>query len=163
MTTAPIILDESHDVAIDPSNYPELTAALENMPVLFGLVAQGHIPTIENMLTEHKSWEEISDVIGWVPGTAKEHYDRYLATRQADCDCQPALPPMLTITITTPTFAANLRAAIEKTGHSITEVAKRASISRQSLTFYLSGAREPTFAAACKLADACGVRVDRLR
>jgi hypothetical protein len=41
-------------------------------------VAQGHIPTIEKMVAEGRSWDEIGNKIGWCPKTAKEHYDRYL-------------------------------------------------------------------------------------
>ena len=49
-----------------------------NTPVLFGLVAQGHIPTIEKMLSEQKTWEEIGKKINWCPKTAQEYYERYL-------------------------------------------------------------------------------------
>lgn len=48
-----------------------------NVPFLFGLKAQGHIPTIERMLAEGKDWEAIGNVIGWCHKTAKEHYERY--------------------------------------------------------------------------------------
>lgn len=51
---------------------------LLNQPVLFGLKAQGHIPTIESMLKEQKSWEEIGKKINWCPETAKKHYQWYL-------------------------------------------------------------------------------------
>lgn len=51
---------------------------LLNVPILFGLEAQGKIPTIEKMLAEQKSWDEIGIAIGWMPDTAKEHYERYL-------------------------------------------------------------------------------------
>ena len=51
-----------------------------NVPFLFGLKAQGHITTIEKMLKENKTWEEIGEVIHWCPKTAKEHYERYLAS-----------------------------------------------------------------------------------
>lgn len=54
---------------------------LLNMPVLFGLEAQGHIPTIEKMLAENKTWDEIGKNIGWMPDTAQEHYERYLKRR----------------------------------------------------------------------------------
>ena len=55
--------------------YPDLA----NARVLFGLKAQGHIPTIERMLKENKSWEEIGQEIGWLPKTAQEHYERYVS------------------------------------------------------------------------------------
>jgi len=47
-----------------------------NKPMSFGLKAQGHIPTIETMLSHGKSWDEIGEVIGWHPETAKSFYDR---------------------------------------------------------------------------------------
>ena len=46
--------------------------------VVFGLAAQGHIPTIERMLAEGKSWQEIGAAIGWCPETAKRHYEWHL-------------------------------------------------------------------------------------
>jgi len=54
-----------------------------DMPILFGLEAQGHIPTIEKMLSEGKSWEEIGKTIGWCHDTAKEHYERYLSCKKS--------------------------------------------------------------------------------
>ena len=51
---------------------------LLNQPVLFGLKAQGHIPTIESMLKEQKSWEEIGKNINWCTETAKKHYQWHL-------------------------------------------------------------------------------------
>ena len=47
-----------------------------NVRVLFGLKAQGHIPTIERMLAAGDSWNEIGKAIGWDPETAKQHYER---------------------------------------------------------------------------------------
>jgi hypothetical protein len=55
----------------------ELIGQLGSARVLFGLRAQGHIPTIECMLGEGKSWDEIGQAISWCPKTAKEHYERY--------------------------------------------------------------------------------------
>lgn len=55
-----------------------------NVPFVFGLVAQGHIPTIENMLKENKNWEEIGKAIGWCPKTAHEHYQSYLKREKND-------------------------------------------------------------------------------
>jgi hypothetical protein len=49
-----------------------------NQPVLFGLQAQGHIPTVESMLKQEKSWEEIGKKINWCPETAKKHYQYYV-------------------------------------------------------------------------------------
>lgn len=51
---------------------------LMNTPILFGLKAQGHIPTIERMLKEGATWKEIGKKIGWCPETAKEDYGRYV-------------------------------------------------------------------------------------
>lgn len=51
---------------------------LENARVLFGLEAQGHIPTIQKMLEEGKDWNEIAKVIGWCQISAREHYERYV-------------------------------------------------------------------------------------
>lgn len=51
--------------------------ALLNAPVLMGLKAQGHIPTIEAMLYAGQTWKQIGDVIGWCPKTAEEHYGWY--------------------------------------------------------------------------------------
>jgi hypothetical protein len=46
--------------------------------VAFGLRNQGHIPTIEKMLEEGKTWEEIGRAIRWDPFTAQQHYTWYL-------------------------------------------------------------------------------------
>lgn len=54
----------------------ETERAVLNVPFLFGLEAQGHIPTIERMLGEGKDWDAIGKAIGWCPKTAKEHYAR---------------------------------------------------------------------------------------
>jgi hypothetical protein len=50
---------------------------LKEQLILFGLPAQGHIPTIQRMLSEGKSWKEIGDEIGWCPETAKKHYEHW--------------------------------------------------------------------------------------
>lgn len=52
-----------------------------NAKVVFGLVKQGHIPVIEEMLSVGKNWDEIAAKIGWLPATAREYYERY-AQRQ---------------------------------------------------------------------------------
>ena len=52
--------------------YPELA----NAEFRFGLRAQGHIPTVERMLSEGKSWKEIGEAIGWCASTAREYYER---------------------------------------------------------------------------------------
>ena len=56
----------------------ELKLTLENTKVVFGLVAQGHIPKIESMLKEGKEWIEIGKAISRCPVTAKDYYERYL-------------------------------------------------------------------------------------
>jgi hypothetical protein len=64
--------------------HPDMIAledALDNAPVVFGLIAQGHIPTIEKMLTQSKTWKEIGDAIGWDGGTAEQHYQWYAESR----------------------------------------------------------------------------------
>jgi len=55
----------------------KLPDELLNAPVAFGLQAQGHIPTIRAMRADGKSWREIGDKIGWMAGTAEEHYLRW--------------------------------------------------------------------------------------
>lgn len=54
----------------------ELEKVLD-VPFVFGLKAQGHIPTIERLLDEGVNWEEIGRAIGWCPRTAREHYERH--------------------------------------------------------------------------------------
>jgi hypothetical protein len=56
--------------------------AILDSPVLFGLGAQGHIPTIEKMLAAGRSWKEIGDAIGWCPETAERHYGWHLEARK---------------------------------------------------------------------------------
>ena len=63
-------------MAVDLFEYfPELAG----VRVAFGLKAQGHLPTIEAMLVEGKSWVEIGAKINWCPKTAQEHYERFKA------------------------------------------------------------------------------------
>ncbi len=50
-----------------------------NVKVVFGLEAQGHIPTIEAALAEGADWQEIGRRINWDGETAKDYYERYLA------------------------------------------------------------------------------------
>lgn len=51
----------------------------------FGLRPQGHIPTIERMLTEGADWQQIGKAIGWDPEAAERHYrldqDRHAPSR----------------------------------------------------------------------------------
>lgn len=56
--------------------------------VVFGLEAQGHITTIEQMLQEDASWNEIGKAIGWHGPTAQRYYQRYLDRLQGkDSPC----------------------------------------------------------------------------
>lgn len=55
--------------------FPELAGATFRV----GLVSQGHVPTIERMLADGKSWVEIGAVIGWCPRTAEDHWRTYRA------------------------------------------------------------------------------------
>ncbi len=50
--------------------------AVMRTPVVFGLRAQGHLPTIERMLADGASWQAIGKTIGWCPDTAREWYER---------------------------------------------------------------------------------------
>jgi hypothetical protein len=42
-----------------------------------GLEAQGHIPTVEAMLAQGRSWEAIGKAIGWHGPTAKAWHERH--------------------------------------------------------------------------------------
>ena len=44
------------------------------IPVCIGLRAQGHLPTVEKMLREGATWEEIGKQIKWDADTVKEWY-----------------------------------------------------------------------------------------
>jgi hypothetical protein len=57
------------------------TVPLDDAPVriLFGLEAQGHIPTVEAALKEGADWNEIGRRIMWDGETARVYYERYLA------------------------------------------------------------------------------------
>lgn len=52
----------------------DLTESLLSAPVVFGLVNQGHIPTICSMLRDEARWPAIGEAIGWCPATAREHF-----------------------------------------------------------------------------------------
>lgn len=51
--------------------------ALMNTPVRFGLVQQGHIPTIERMLADGQPWDVIAKEIGWEAKTLIKHWGWY--------------------------------------------------------------------------------------
>lgn len=56
----------------------------KNGRILFGLEAQGHIPTVEEALREGADWQEIGRRIGWHGETAREYYQRHLARKASD-------------------------------------------------------------------------------
>lgn len=64
-----------------PSNSDELRELMGSAKFAFGLRQQGHLPTVERMLSERASWQEIGREIGWDPATAREWYER---EREAD-------------------------------------------------------------------------------
>jgi len=47
---------------------------VKDVKIAFGLRAQGHLPTIERMLRDGKTWKEIGAAIGWCPITAERFY-----------------------------------------------------------------------------------------
>lgn len=59
----------------------DLRKLIGNMPVAFGLEAQGHIQTIEAALAEGADWQEIGRRINWDGETAKSYYERHLARK----------------------------------------------------------------------------------
>jgi transcriptional regulator with XRE-family HTH domain len=61
------------------------------------------------------------------------------------------------------TFATRLNALRLEAGWSIYRLAKNSALSKNTVTHYIKGEREPTFANAVKLADALGVSLDDLR
>jgi FMN phosphatase YigB (HAD superfamily) len=50
----------------------------ENVQVNIGLEQQGHIPTVEKMLEDGMSWDEIGKAIGWHGPTANQWYIAHL-------------------------------------------------------------------------------------
>jgi hypothetical protein len=64
------------------STSEEMEKLFEGVVCVFGLKNQGHIPTIERMLSEGKSWEDIGREINWCPKTAEKHYQWYLKSRE---------------------------------------------------------------------------------
>jgi hypothetical protein len=45
-----------------------------NVTVRFGLRQQGHIPTIQRMLAEGATWDQIGAAIGWQPAAARQWF-----------------------------------------------------------------------------------------
>lgn len=70
---------EAASVPAPRPDYADLFAELGEVRVRFGLDAQGHVPTIERMLAEGASWEDIGAAIHWDPATVRRHW----AARQA--------------------------------------------------------------------------------
>ena len=54
---------------------------LDNLPVVFGLKAQGLLPTVEAMVGAGESWESIGKAIGWCPDAVRR---RYLAIKEGE-------------------------------------------------------------------------------
>lgn len=52
-----------------------ISKEIENAPIRFGLEAQGHMATIETMLGNGHTWDQIADQIGWERCTARTHYE----------------------------------------------------------------------------------------
>ena len=53
--------------------------------VVFGLAAQGHLPTMQTMLANGDGWDAIAKAIGWERATARAHYELHVgdpATRK---------------------------------------------------------------------------------
>lgn len=63
---------------------PTVFDELADVPILFGLAAQGHLPTIETMLAAGSDWNEIGRRISWDGETARRYYERHLARSAAD-------------------------------------------------------------------------------
>lgn len=61
------------------------------------------------------------------------------------------------------TFATRLRALRTEAGISQTELAARIGRKPPDVSAFEAGRREPTWATACKIADALGVTMDKLR
>lgn len=71
------------DWELEPDAVKDLCEILREgkIQVRFGLVAQGHIPTIEKALSDGKSWAEIGKLIGWCPKTAEKYYKEWKTER----------------------------------------------------------------------------------
>ena len=52
-----------------------LIEILGDTPVLIGLRQQGHIPTVERMFADGKTWDEIGASIGWDGKAAHDWYE----------------------------------------------------------------------------------------
>lgn len=61
-------------MSTDRNPYREFMDLFGDLPILVGLRQQGHLPTVERMLSEGRSWEEIGKAIGWDGGAAQRWY-----------------------------------------------------------------------------------------
>lgn len=94
--------------------------------IAFGLVQQGHIPTVKQMRSEHKSWDDIGKVIGWDGPTAQQHYEWHLESSLASVTRERDAARERVVLLTTllegsekyvslyarPSFAKEVRAAL---------------------------------------------------
>lgn len=70
-----------------------------NPVIVFGLAAQGHIPTIEKMLSDGSHWSEIGKTIGWDACTARDYYERYCCSKDDDDIAKKDVLPVLAAAI----------------------------------------------------------------
>lgn len=64
-----------HDSSPDHSSAASILDLLGDAPIVFGLRAQGHIPTVERMLAEGATWDEIGKEIGWYGPAVQQFYE----------------------------------------------------------------------------------------
>lgn len=57
--------------------WPELAGA----KIAFGLSAQGHLATVEQMVTDGRSWEDIGAAIGWSADAVEQHWKWHVEDR----------------------------------------------------------------------------------
>lgn len=53
----------------------DVRVLLDDAPTRFGLRAQGHLPTIETMLGNGHTWDQIAHEIGWQRCAARSHFE----------------------------------------------------------------------------------------
>lgn len=61
----------------------EMRRLFAGVKIRFGLRQQGHIPKVEAMLLEGKSWDEIGRQIGWAGSAVEQFYDMEKARASA--------------------------------------------------------------------------------
>lgn len=92
--------------------------------VQFGLRAQGHIPTIDRMLSDGSTWEDIGRAIGWVGDAARRDYEtdqRIQALQRANV---PVLVEILTAMAKYPTWPTDPLHAVAVLGEEFGELTK---------------------------------------